>query len=71
MSNYCSKLEIQDDDDYDRYEDIIQEYDDCSYSPELSQSYIAESKARTAMKENSAKYHNYHRQNHFYKKPQG
>lgn len=54
MSNYCSKLEIQDDDDDDddRYEDIIQEYDDCSYSPELSQSYIAESKARTAMKEN-------------------
>lgn len=58
MSNYCSKLEIQDDDDDDdRYEDIIQEYDDCSYSPELSQSYIAESKARTAMKENQEEEH--------------
>lgn len=51
MSNYCSKLEIQDDDD-DKYEDIIQEYDDCNFSPELSQSYIAESKAPTAVKEN-------------------
>lgn len=53
MSNYCSKLEIQDDDDEnDKYEDIIQEYDDCNFSPELSQSYIAESKAPIATKEN-------------------